>query len=229
MLYLLHGDDTAASRKFLSELTEEIPVTILDGKSLNISSLEENIVSKSLFEERKAVVVENLFGKNAKKKDIAKFINSQISPTTPIALIFWEEKKLLKTSLSLLKNATIREFVFPSYYFQFLDSISPVNKSQTYSHYQSLLATSAPELILFSMIKRIRQLVIIQSGVKSEELQKMSPWQLQKLQQQLKSWNKENLKMFFKQLQQAEIKLKTGNLPTSLSKYLDILILSKLL
>ena len=61
MIYFLHGDDKAQSRKFLSELTDGFPVTFLDGKSLNISDLEIAISSQSLFDEKKAVVIENLF------------------------------------------------------------------------------------------------------------------------------------------------------------------------
>ena len=224
MFYLLHGDDTSASRKFLTDTIGDLPFVILEGKTVTAPILEENLISTGLFESEKAVVVENLFSKNPKKKELGKFLESLQSSTMTI---FWEDKKLPKTSI-LLKKATMREFSLPQYYFQFLDSLAPRQGKRIFTIYQDLLKSYAPEQLLFSLIKRIRQLVILSSGVADGELEKMNPWLVGKLQNQLRQWNKPALNSFYEELKETEIKLKTGNLPISLSKYLDILILRQL-
>jgi DNA polymerase III delta subunit len=226
MKYILHGDDVALSRKFLTELTEGFQVTELDGKNLLIKDLEEKLHAESLFEEKKAVVVENLFSKNTKKKEFISFLNSQHNTSL---LAFWEDKKLSKTSYNSLKDITVRDFLLPQNYFLFLDSFSQGSSQKVFQMYQELLVTSSPEQIFYSLLKRLRLLVILDSKGKTDELLKMQPWQISKLNSQLKHWKKENLVSFYKELQETEIKLKTGRLPVGLSKHLDILILSRLI
>ncbi len=225
MIYLLHGDDTAASRKYLTDLVEGLTVTTFDGKSLTIPTLEEAVASGGLFGEAKAVVVEGLFAKNAKKKDFISFLNNH---DVQIILVLWEDKKILKTSFASLKKATVQDFLLPSYYFQFLDNFAPSNKKGTFMMYQRLLTNYAPEQLFFSLLKRVRLLTVLSSGSNTAELSKMSPWQMNNLQKQVRLWKKESLLRMYETLKQTEIKLKTGKLPVSLSKHLDIVILSEL-
>ncbi len=225
MLYLLHGDDTAASRKYLIELAEGKNVTTLDGKSLKIADFEEATVSGSLFAGEKAVIVEGLLSKNARKKEFITFLNEN-EPKTLV--ILWEDKKLPKPTYSNLKKANVRDFFLPSYYFQFLDNFSPNNKKNTFDLYQKLLKNYAPEQLFFSLLKRVRVLVIISSGSTTAEISKMSPWQMNNLQKQLRTWNRQNLVSIYEKLKKTEIRLKTGKLPLGLAKHLDILILSEL-
>ncbi len=224
MIYILHGDDTTSSRKRLIALCEGLITNTFDGKYLQLKELEESILSSGLFEENKAVVVENIT-KNPKKKEILSYLSTEKS-TFPI--ILWEDKKALKTSFSSLKNAKIEEFLLPSYYFRFLDTLSPRSKKESFKLYHELLQSYAPEQVFYSLLKRVRQLVVISKGERTEETEKMSPWQLSNLKRQIQMWKKESLFSFYEALKQTEIKLKTGALPTSLSKHLDILILSKL-
>ena len=224
MIYILHGDDTAASRNFMNEITSEFPTTVLDGKGLLLSQLEENVVSKGFFEEKKAIVIENLLSQS-KKKELAQFLNEL---TSDVLIVLWEGKKLTKTATNALKKAEVKEFSYPSYYFQFLDSVTSRSGKRLFALYHDLLKTTSEELIFYSLLKRIRLLVVISSGGTIAELTKMAPWQQSKLSQQLRQWNNEELLTFYKELQETEIKMKTGKLPVGLSKHLDILILSHL-
>lgn len=226
MLYVLHGDDISASRKFYSDLTEGFQVTVLDGKTLSVKDLEEKMASTSLFEEKKAVVVENLLSKNAKKKDFVSFFNASNSQTL---LILWEDKKLSKTSYGSLKKGTVKDFLLPQNYFQFLDSYAPGNGKRLFVMYHELLKTTSEELIFYSLLKRIRLLVVLSNGSTVSDLSKMAPWQVGKLQNQLRLWKKDTLFFFYKKLQETEIKMKSGKLPVGLSKHLDILILTQLI
>ncbi len=225
MIYLLHGDDITSSRKYYSGLVEGLTQTIFDGKSLSLSDLEEKLVSNSLFEEKKAVVVENLLTKNAKKKDFVKFLSEN---PTQILLILWEDKKVQNTVFTPLKEATIKEFSLPQNYFQFLDSYAPGNGKQVFKIYHDLLITMNEELVFYSLLKRIRLLVVLSEGSTISEISKMAPWQVGKLNNQLRLWKKEALITFYKTLQETEIKMKSGGLPVKLSKHLDILILTLL-
>ena len=226
MIYLLHGDDVSASRKFSSDLTEGFHITILDGKSLSVKDLEEKMVSTSLFDEKKAVLVENLLSKNAKKKDFVAYLNNN---TNQIPVILWEDKKLPKTSYSGLKNGTIRDFMLPQNYFQFLDSYAPGNGKRLFAMYHDLLKTTSEELIFYSLLKRIRLLVVLSNGSTVSDLSRMAPWQVGKLQNQLRLWKKDTLFFVYKKLQETEVKMKSGKLPVGLSKHLDILILTQLI
>jgi len=226
MIYLLHGDDISSSRKFYSGLIEGFTVTILDGKTLLVKDLEEKLVSTSLFEEKKAVVVENLLSKNAKKKEFVKFINEKAISTL---LILWEDKKLLKSSYSALKDATLKEFLLPQNYFQFLDSYAPGNGKRLFVMYHELLNTMSEELVFYSLLKRVRLLVVLSNGSTVSDLSKMAPWQVGKLNSQLRLWKKDSLISFYKTLQETEIKMKSGRLPVGLSKHLDILMLTQLI
>lgn len=226
MIYLLHGDDVVSSRKTVSELTVGFQITSLDGKSVSVATLEENLVSTSLFDEKKVVVVENLLSKNSKKKDFVKFLNSFESD---VLLILWEDKKLLKTTTNTLKKAVIRDFLLPQNYFQFLDSFAPGNSKRLYSMYHELLKTMTAEQVFYSLLKRLRLLTVISSGGTIGELSKMAPWQQGKLNQQVRLWPQSKLSIFYAQFSQLEIRMKSGGLPLGLSKHLDMLILSELI
>lgn len=225
MRYLLHGDDIASSRKTLSGLVEGFGTIRLDGKNVTVKEIEEHLLSTGLFGEKKAVVIENVLSKNLKKKEIVKFLNN-VKDT--VLLILWEEKKLSKTIFTPLSNFTVREFVLPSTYFQFLDSFSENNGKKMFVMYQELIKTVSPEQIFYSLLKRLRMLLILSGEGASEELSKMSPWQRQKLSQQVRFWSNSALLRFYQELQDTEIKLKSGRLPLGLSKHLDTLILSQL-
>lgn len=227
MKYLLHGDDIAASRKFLNTLTDGFVITQLDGKVLSLPVLEEALIATSLFDEKKAVIIENLFSKNKKKKELVEFINTK---KTEFLVIFWEDRKVIKTAFKDLKDLNVREFLLPQNYFQFLDGFVPGNKKREYNLYKEMEKTMGEEIVFYSLLKRLRQLLIVASdGYQNiSEFQKMSPWQLDKLKKQLKVWKTNQLFTTYSKLQDIEIKMKSGALATGLSHQLEILILSDL-
>jgi DNA polymerase III delta subunit len=225
MRYLLHGDDTVSSRNLLNSLLEGYTATRLEGKSLLMRDLKDCLSSTSLFDEKKAVVIENLLTKNSKKKELVSFLNNQ---KDSVLLVLWEDKKLPKTTITPLKNVTVREFLLPSTYFQFLDNFSEHNGKKLFVMYQDLTKTVSAEQVFYSLMKRLRLLLILARKGTSSELSKMSPWQKQKLSQQVRFWSEKRLAEFYRELQDTEIKLKTGKLPLGLSKHLDTLILSQL-
>jgi DNA polymerase III delta subunit len=226
MKYILHGDDNVASREVLRELTSDLNVTLLDGKNLTLSIFEESLLSTSLFDDKKAVVVEDLFLKNKKKKDFIKFLKTAKTNTL---VVFWERAKVPKTSFSSLSDLNAREFSLPQNYFLFLDTLTPQNSKRVFFLFHELIETKGEELIFYSILKRLRLLLELSNGTTNvSDFKKMTPWQIDKLKKQLRLWNTDKLLNFYSKLQDMEIKLKSGGLPLGLSKHLDILILSEL-
>ena len=60
------------------------------------------------------------------------------------------------------------------------------------------------------------------------EVGRFAPWQLGKLKQQARMWTEGELLSFYKKIFEIEVKMKSGGLPTSLEKYLDIVIRTEL-
>ena len=125
MKYVLHGDDAVASRNFMSTLVGETIPTMIEGKTVTLLEVQEQAVSNSLFGDEKIVIIENLLSKNPRKKEIAKFLDGLNSSDT---IILWEDKKIPKTTTNMLKSFNVQDFLLPTYYFQFLDSLAPQYK-----------------------------------------------------------------------------------------------------
>lgn len=223
MKYILHGDDTSDSRNFLNLMLDGNKAEIVDGKSLTESAVFNLCHTDGLFEEKRIIVIENL-SKNSKKKEITAFLNSYNGLAD---IIIWEDKKISKSTFSAATKFEIKEFLLPVYYFEFLDKFVPENKRKEIDLMHLLLKTNAPEQILFSLVKRVRLMIIARNG-DSNELRKMPEWMKSKIVRQSKLWNEKKLTDFYQILQNTEINLKTGKLPIDLSKQLDILILSNL-
>ncbi len=228
MIYVLHGDDSAASRSYVSTLIGKIKTITLDGRTISHSQIDEHLISKSLFGEEKIIVIENFFSKNKKKKEIFKLISEGDYKGD---IVFWEDTKLTPATLNLLKGIDVKAFLLPQYYFQFLDSFTPESPQRVFALYHQLLQNMTSEQIFYSLVKRIRQLTILRMNEtkNSKETNNIQDWQLSKLRAQAEKWNMRNLLKFFQTLQETEIKLKSGGLSTELSKHLDILILTQLI
>lgn len=227
MFYILHGDDISASRNYLTQLVGNKTPIILDGKSVHFSAIEESLVSSDLFGGEKIIILEFLLSKNKKKREITLKL-AEMNPQVDI--VFFEETKLSPTLLGLLKRAEVKAFLLPQFYFQLLDSFAPGNSQYIFGLYHQVLHTTAPELVFYSLMKRVRQLVILQMGdlKNSKDLAVLQGWQVEKLRKQLARWSQNGLIEMYKALQNTEIKLKSGGLPVGLSKELDILILTHL-
>lgn len=226
MIHLIHGADIVASRKYVTDLIGEKPHVYLDGKTLSMVLLEEHLLSTGLFDDEKVVVIENFFSKNKKKKDYVLYFNNSISAD----VIFWEDDKVTKTAFAKIEKLIIKEFEMPQYYFTFLDNFVPGKNKYIYELYHKLLASSTPEIVYYSLLKRMRQLIAIhQNAITSyPDTAKLADWQLKKLVTQAKMWNGVKLETFYDKLATLEIKMKSGALPLGISKHLDILILSEI-
>jgi len=223
MLTIICGEDTIKAHNFFLQekkkfIDEKYEVFEVDPSSIDeiIRWQSENL---SLFAAKKVFFTRNLNKKiNKNNKKILMLIDKLVNDKR--INIFDFEEGIEKRNLKIQKNALVKEFRPESSIFNFLDSLYPGNFKKTIKIFNSLPKTTAYELISFMLQKRIRQLILIKTNNKIDDL---SYWQLKKLTFQAKLWTKEALIRFYQALFQLEIRIKTGNNPFDLKKSLELL------
>jgi DNA polymerase III delta subunit len=224
MIYVISGEDIVASRNKLNELLSgKGNIIRLDGKKNSIAELDEALVSESLFSDTKTVVLER-FSKLKPEAGVWDLLG-QFEKDKSTDIILWDEVDISKKKFA--KGVQVFNFLFPKLYYQFLDSFQP-NSKRSLELFHEVLKTFEPEQVLYGLVRRIRQLLIIKSNnySKFSEFKRMQPWQVSKLKKQAALWTEEQLKKVFLELAELDEKLKTSNLPMPLAHHLDILLLS---
>lgn len=231
MITIIHGDDVSESRKYFQDLkSKQKNFVFLDGGKITITDLVQNIHGSGLFGDTKSIFVEEFLTKlkktNKESNELFEFINKNIKSST---FVFWEPKEILKRDLSLLKGAIVKNFKLPKNIFLFLDNLKPGNSKNLLSlFHQALDSGMKEELILFMIQRQIRLLLALSdtsNNAKIDELLRLAPWQMGKLEKQTKSFEISNLKKIYKKLYEIEIGQKTGTMSLSLIQSIDILLL----
>jgi DNA polymerase III delta subunit len=231
MIIIIHGDDISKSREYFNELRQKYKDFLLfDRNKLTITELVQNIEGSSLFGNTKAIFIEEFLTKlkrtNRDEKEIFDFI---VKNSNTSVFILWESKEILKRDLSLFKNVTLNLFKLPKNIFLFLDNLRPNNsKSLLNLFHQALDSGIKEELILFMLQRQFRILLALSEPSekgKIEEVDRLAPWQMGKLEKQSKVFEHQNLKKIYKKLYEIEVGQKTGSLPLSLTQTIDFLLL----
>lgn len=228
MIYIIGGEDTISSRKKLTELLEgKSNVIRLDGKKASVAEFDEILSSGSLFSDSKVVILENFSKLKPEVKVWNLLENFEKDKNTDV--ILWDDTEASAKIRGALKSAKIFTFVFPKFYYAFLDSFEPHSK-KTLELLQDVLKTFEPEQILYGLVRRVRQLLIVRSSdySKFSEFKRMQSWQLSKLKKQASLWTEDQLKRVFLELAELDEKMKTSNLSMPLASHLDILLLRDL-
>lgn len=230
MITIIHGDNVAESRNYFHELKQRYKGFVLfDGNKLTITDLVQNVEGSSLFGNTKAIFIEgfltNLKKTNKESKEILNFI---IKNAKSFTFVLWESKEILKRDLSLFKEATVNFFKLPKNIFLFLDNLKPNNsKSLLNLFHQALSSGIKEELILFMLQRQIRLLLALsdQGEATIDELMRLAPWQMSKLERQSRFFDQVRLKKIYKKLFEIEVGQKTGGLSLSLSQSIDFLLM----
>ena len=235
MITIIHGDDISESRIYFQDLKlKHKNFVLLDGEKITITDLVQNIEGSTLFQgstlSNSTILIENLLTKAKKtaadSKEILSFIakNSRSS-----AFILWESKEILKRDLSEFKDAAVKFFKLPKNIFLFLDNLKPRNfKNLINLFHQALGAGIKEELILFMTQRQFRLLLALSDEDSSDpidELIRLAPWQMEKLQRQAKLFSVLDLIRIYKKLYEIELGQKTGKLALSLIQSIDFLLL----
>lgn len=226
MVIIIHGNDVVSSRKKIDEyILNPQNLIRINSISVDLSSIENALESQDLFLNKKTVILEN-FSKTKNEKVIG--VINKNSKLPDLNIILWEDEKINEKIIAKINKRFVFLFELPKFYFQFLDSIFPGNKIKSIDLFRNVSKMSSEEQLFYSIIKRIRTLMILKLGQQNEfeETKKMGGWQLGKLLKQAKLWNNEKLMDFYKKLFEIELGMKTSNLPMSVSKHIDILLLS---
>ncbi len=227
MIHIITGEDIVNSRKKLDELLKESSNTVrIDGKKGTVSEFEISLVSDSMFDDKKIIVVEQFSKLKPQDKFIEILTRVQDDDFT---LILWDEVDL-SAKFKSLKSAKTSSFTFPKVYFQFMDSLTPASSASNVKALRDVLKSFEPEQILYSIIKRLRQLLVLKSANYSDfsEFGRMQDWQIGRLKSQANKWTEAELKKAFLEYGSLDEKVKTSGLTMDLSKHLDILLLSDL-
>lgn len=119
MIILLYGKDTYRSKQRLNELKQEfknesgINERFLDAKNLTFEELKNEVLGLSFFNEKKLIIVENVFLNKTLKEEIKE--KGKDFLTSENIIIFYEQNKILKADLLysfIRKKGTIEEFNF---------------------------------------------------------------------------------------------------------------------
>jgi DNA polymerase III delta subunit len=225
MILLIHGNDLASSRDFyFAEKNKLTDVVILEGDGLTFDQLFQAAENKSLFDNEQTILVENYFTKNKsiaiETKKIVEYVNSK----KDLNLIFWEPTELSKTAQALLKNATVKTFSFPQTLFTFLDNVKPDNAGSLIKLFHQLRQNMEPELIFFMLVRQFRIMLGIEASDKIDEVKRMAPWQLSKMQRQAKMFGEAKLKNSYQKLFEMDLGLKTGKIPYSIDRSIDFFL-----
>jgi len=231
MVILIHGDDTQAVVTSSDRVVHGYPIIIrIDLKRDGADELIRSLGTNALFADKKAVVVSgitSLKGKTAHKV-YQEIMNYNSQKETLVCIV---EQSVLSTSiLKSFSEAKIEVYKLPKYFFTFLDNLIPKKGKSERELFHKLLAQNAPEQLFYALVNRIRLLLLVSSvyGMESEEVRRMSDWQLQKIKQQTTYWDKSKLINFYKKLYDIEVGMKTSKLPLGLASHLDILISTEL-
>ncbi len=228
MITIIHGDDVASSRTFLNEVRQKNPeVTLFNGEDLTVTDLLQIVDGGGLFVSEKIIFIENFYSKKKSAKEFESLITIIKDKTLEHDIFLWEGKELDKKSLSLFKHATVKTYKLPQTLFLFLDSLRPRQGENLVLLYQKVITTVEPEMVFFMLIRQVRLLLALyETGTEQiDEVKRLAPWQLNKLQKQAALFRKDELINLHNKLYVLDNGLKTGQLSTPLTIALDILLI----
>ncbi|MEK7572195.1 MAG: hypothetical protein AAB553_08045 [Patescibacteria group bacterium] len=229
MLTIIHGDDTASSRKFFLQQKEQFPDALLwEGDKVTITDLAQIFSGGALFEESKTLFVEQLLTKQKRKSEYEALITTIQEYGKENTIVLWEGKELDRSMLQPFTIARIQPFKLPQSLFQLLDSLRPGNGKNLIKLLHQTIETTEGEMVFFMLIRQVRLLLALSSApIESpiDEIKRMQPWQKSKLEQQAKLFTINQLKDLYHKLFTIESKQKTGKLALPLIPTIDFLLL----
>lgn len=251
MIYLIHGDNQAASRNELNNLIsagkkQKKEIIRFSGKDLTLEYLIQALESQSLFGQERLVIIEEFLSqpKSKRQREIIDCLASstpmlsqdltpgvripgvRIRPNTGVSIIFWEKKTLTPATLRKLPFIQkAKAFKIPALVFKLVESIYPNNQKQALTYFKELSKNQSAEFTFYMIARQIRLLIKAKDGV----LPKMAPWMLGKLKSQANKFNSVNkLTKLYKDLLEVDKSIKTGKTPMDLVWHLDLWLINNL-
>lgn len=228
MLTIIHGDDIAASRKYFFDQKKDSKIPVFDGEKVNLLEIKQYVESGGLFGKENGLFIENFIVETKPGKTFDEIVSYFKTASKNTDIYLWERKELTKKQLSEFGNAVAKIFKIPQTTFAFLDSIRPQNGQRNIVLFQNTLKTSEPEAILFMLIRQFRLLLALSdfnSREQIDEIKRLAPWQVSKLQNQARLFPQDLLMETYKKLYEIDLAQKTGGLTMPLSSAIDFFLL----
>lgn len=228
MIIIAHGNDITSSRNFyITERQKIVDPQVLEGEKLEYNLFFQTFEGDTLFSSTKNVFIENFFSSKKSNSEEVKKIVEYINKSKDLSIFFWEPKELTKAQSALIKNALVKQFSYPQVLFTFLDSIKPSNQSLI-SLFKDLQKTMETELVFYMMVRQFRLLLGLfeNSETKIDEVKRLAPWQMGKLQKQAKYFEKEKLLNAYKKLYKIDYETKYGLSAMNLESRIDIFLIN---
>lgn len=228
MLYILHGDDTVSLRKRISDIIPDQGIsTFFSADKATAAEILDALRSIDMFSDAKYTVIDKILKLSKKDMDAILPELNKASVSSVSHVVLCHDFVLSKVFIAKFKGSRSETFLMPKLFFTFLDNLSPKSFRQELTLLLQMENIEA-EQIFYAMIKRIRQLIVIKTGLESEEVVKMSPWQFSKIRAQSTGWTVPALQNFYKELFEIEVKIKSSGLVLPLKKQLDIMLIAEL-
>lgn len=228
MITIIHGDDILTSRQhFLDLKKNNSDALLLDGETLILTDIVQAAEGEGLFSKENTIFIESFLSKRKQSKEFDNILTYIVKNQEKTAFIFWEGKEIGKKLLAPFKNPKIQLFAFPNVLFSFLDSIKPGSGNISIKTFHAVTETIKEELVLFMLVRQFRLLLSVfeKSANNIDEVKRLAPWQLTKLQRQAHFFSKEQLMNIYKNLGKLDSGLKTGSLNLSLTQAIDFFLL----
>lgn len=210
MITIFCGEDPTASRKLFSD-----HLALLKGKGYEIAYGLGNVdYSSTLFDDKRAFVLENSLSKKAERDAVIKLLKN-----VEAEVVFWEETADERTLKRNFPKAKIVATKLSSSLWKLLDNFYPGNLQQTITTLRQIQDTNDIHLIHFMLMRRLKELLVISQGGQPA---KLASWQVGKLKTQARAWRPEMLESCFKKLVEIEMQTKSGTMVYELNKALEI-------
>ena len=235
MLIIIHGNDTALSRKNFMEEKEKFTQAVqLSAEQVTLTDLAQLFEGGGLFGETKYVFIEQFLTKQKKSSNYKEIVNYLEKSAADNTIVLWEQKELERATLNSFKNAKIHAFNLPQTLFQLLDAIKPTNGELLITLFHKTIKYTETEMVFFMLIRQLRLLLgvynmgssFVSGGTEQiDEIRRMAPWQKSKLEKQAASFELPHLLDLYNKLFIIEAGQKTGGLTSSLVSAIDIFLL----
>lgn len=229
MIHLFHGEHVEASRKELAELKANYikgEVVELDGKTLSVTDLITATETGSMFDQKRLVIVENLFARlNKKRGEKDEFLVCLNRFPKDTEIVFWEAKELPKTLINEFPKSTDVALFRPHRsVFSFVESLRPAREKELLDYFDLALSSESPEMIFAMLVRQFRYLIMVKDLGKN--VKDLSPWQISRFLKQSQYFTLPHLLEMYKKLLEIDVKIKTGVSPFNLTQELQLFLIN---
>ena len=220
MITTICGEDSVASRAYLSTLVEQYRTKEYEVQYVLPDQIEalllEDAGAISLFGLKKLYVIENL-NKTLKRKTSGALLE-KVKNLSGVEVVSWEDgvgKRELK-----LQTVQIKEFKLPQNVFQMMDACYPHNLKKFLELLHEVMDGQNDIFLYIMLTRHIRNVLFVSLDSPPPALQS---WQVGKLKKQAAEWDQTKLLDFYDRLIGLDFLLKTGKNAYSLGRSIEVL------